>query len=131
MKVGFIIILVSYLVYTNNRRSFDKVAPLVVRSVKKESYKEYFNRIKRRRKLNIQNGNCSKEWWLRLLLISCGDVEANPGPSCPHCNQYFNRESRLKKHLDTRKNNSCDLESCWRKIIELIIILVKDLQTLI
>ena len=61
------------------------------------------------------HGEEEKCLFLMSVLILSNDVELNLGPSCPHCNQDFNRDQgRLRKHL-SKLINCSECEKTFRK----------------
>ena len=66
-----------HILYNQNRRNVTKMVTFV-KQKKAESRKEFRLRIMKRiiKRTYDRNGN-----WIVLLLLTCGDIESNPGPS--------------------------------------------------
>ena len=65
-----------HILYNQNRRNVTKMVTFV-KQKKAESRKEFRLRIRKRiiKRTYDRNGN-----WIVLLLLTCGDIESNPGP---------------------------------------------------
>ena len=85
MKVTFMTLLVLYILYTQSRRNVTKMVTFVKR-MKAESRKEFRVRIRKRiiKKTHDRNGN-----WMILLLLTCGDIESNPGPPTIENGEFY------------------------------------------
>ena len=120
MKLTLIILAITYLIFTTDKRSCSRVQQLW-KKFKLKAYKEYFNFIKKNKRNSLlQNNICKKYWLLQVILLS-GDVEIQPGPSCPSCGYFFAKPYLLKKHLSRKDVSSCDsclLQFCLRLRME-------------
>ena len=79
------ILLVLHILYTQRRQNVTKMVTFVKRQ-KVESKKEFLVRIRKRiiKQTHDRNGN-----WMVLLLLTCGDIESNPGPPTKENGEFY------------------------------------------
>ena len=88
---------------------------------RKLSHKEYYRKIKKKRKCGIKYKD--NEVYLVYILLLCGGIEKNPGPinvTCPRCNQSFNRQSRLDLHISKSIDVSC--QDCSKQFCSMMML---------
>ena len=125
MKNTISIVLLIYALYiiSKNYQS-NKYSCVLIKSVGKNipKYKEYLHAVRRKKKCSdsmkrIYNNNKTLLIW-SILLLSCGDVEINPGPgpgtssrwNCDWCSQKFgNHRTRLESHQKKSTRVSCNV----------------------
>ena len=114
MKLTCNLLLIVFMVYyINYHRNNNDSLLLTKFKVVNYTWRQYCEKIKRRRRNKIYYGkNNSHYGYLLCLILLSGDVEINPGPdwNCNWCSQQFgNHRTRLENHQQKATRVSCNV----------------------